>query len=88
VVNSEEWVALALETGHEAGFDARRIAANPIGEDFAFYQQRLPGAFIMIGSGGPYALHHPQFRVDDAALFPTAQWLAKLAVQALKKAAA
>ncbi len=88
VVNSEEWVALALETGQEAGFDARRIAANPIGEDFAFYQQRLPGAFIMIGSGGPYALHHPQFRVDDAALFPTAQWLATLAVEALKKAAA
>ncbi len=88
VVNSEEWVALALETGHETGFDVRRIAANPIGEDFAFYQQRLPGAFIMIGSGGPYALHHPQFRVDDAALFPTAQWLATLAVQALKKAAA
>ncbi len=87
VVNSETWVDLALKTGRQSGFDARRIAANPIGEDFAFYQQHLPGAFIMIGSGGPYALHHPQFRVDDAALFPTSQWLANLAVQALKKAA-
>jgi amidohydrolase len=86
VVNSDGWVDLALQTGEQAGFEGRRIAANPIGEDFAFYQQRLPGAFIMIGSGGPFALHHPQFRVDDAALFPTADWLAQLAVAALAKA--
>jgi hypothetical protein len=38
----------------------------------------------MIGSGGPYALHHPQFRVDDRALFPTAHYLSQLAVQALR----
>ena len=88
VVNSESWVDLALETGEQAGFEVRRIPANPIGEDFAFYQQRLPGAFIMIGSGGPFALHHPQFRVDDAALFPTADWLAQLAIAALTKATA
>ena len=87
-MNSESWVELALETGEQAGFEVRRIPANPIGEDFAFYQQRLPGAFIMIGSGGPFALHHPQFRVDDAALFPTADWLAQLAVAALTKATA
>ena len=42
----------------------------------------------MIGSGGPFALHHPQFRVDDAALYPTADWLAQLAIAALTEAAA
>ncbi|PLM94246.1 amidohydrolase, partial [Klebsiella variicola] len=84
VVNTAKWVDFALAHGEGSGFEARRVEASPIGEDFAFYQQKLPGAFIMIGSGGPYALHHPQFRVDDRALFPTAHYLSQLAVQALR----
>lgn len=83
VVNTAEWVDFALAVGEKSGFDTRILPENPIGEDFAFYLQTLPGAFIMVGSGGPYALHHPQFRVDDAALYPTAQWLARLAEEAL-----
>lgn len=84
VVNTAKWVDFALAHGEGSGFEARRVEASPIGEDFAFYQQKLPGAFIMIGSGGPYAMHHPQFRVDDRALFPTAHYLSQLAVQALR----
>jgi len=84
VVNTPEWVEFALEQATEAGFEARRVDASPIGEDFAFYQQKLPGSFMMVGSGGPHALHHPKFRVDDRALFPTARYLARLADQALK----
>lgn len=83
VVNTARWVDFALAQGTASGFEAHRIEASPISEDFAFYQQKLPGAFIMIGSGGPFALHHPAFRVDDRALFPTANYLAQLAVQAL-----
>ncbi|CAI2526326.1 Uncharacterized hydrolase YxeP [Serratia ficaria] len=84
VVNTARWVDFALAQGTASGFEARRVEASPIGEDFAFYQQKLPGAFIMIGSGGPFALHHPEFRVDDRALFPTANYLAQLGAQALE----
>lgn len=84
VVNTAEWVDFALAQAAGSGFEARRVEASPIGEDFAFYQQKLPGAFLMIGSGGPFALHHPEFRVDDRALFPTAHYLAQLAVNALE----
>lgn len=87
VINDQAWVEFALEQAPLAGFEARVIEASPIGEDFSFYQQQIPGAFLMIGSGGPFALHHPQFRVDDRALFPTSDYLAKLAVQALEKIA-
>ena len=87
VVNTAEWVDFALEQASDVGFEARRIDASPIGEDFAFYQQKIPGTFMMVGSGGPWALHHPKFRVDDKALFPTAQYLAQLAVNALNKLA-
>ena len=61
------------------------MEASPIGEDFAFYQVEVPGVFVMIGSGGPYALHHPKFRVDDRVLFPTAYYLYELAKEFLAK---
>ncbi|PWC16538.1 amidohydrolase [Brenneria roseae subsp. roseae] len=87
VINTAEWVDFALEVASEEGFEARRVDASPIGEDFAFYQQKLPGTFMMVGSGGPYALHHPKFRVDDRALFPTAHYLYQIAKQSLEKLA-
>ncbi|PWC14652.1 M20 peptidase aminoacylase family protein [Brenneria corticis] len=87
VVNTAQWVDFALNVADEEGFEARRIEASPIGEDFAFYQQKLPGTFMMVGSGGPYALHHPKFRVDDRALFPTAHYLYQLAKQSLEQLA-
>ncbi|TYL42835.1 M20 peptidase aminoacylase family protein [Dickeya sp. ws52] len=83
VVNTPRWVDFALQVADAEGFEARRVDASPIGEDFAFYQQKLPGTFMMVGSGGPYALHHPKFRVDDKALFPTAHYLYQLAKQSL-----
>lgn len=85
VNNTAEWAELALRIGEQEGFEARRIDASPIGEDFALYQQKVPGAFVMIGSGGPHALHHPAFRVDDQALFPTAHYLHTLALAALER---
>ncbi|WP_226052063.1 M20 peptidase aminoacylase family protein [Dickeya chrysanthemi] len=85
VVNTPHWVDFALQVADAEGFEARRVDASPIGEDFAFYQQKLPGTFMMVGSGGPYALHHPKFRVDDKALFPTAHYLYQLAKQSLEQ---
>ena len=79
VVNAPEWIDFTLKVAEQYGFNAKLVEASPIGEDFAFYQQRLRGVFIMIGSGGPYALHHPKFRVDDRALYPTANYLYQLA---------
>ena len=79
VMNAPQWIDFVLAIAQENGFTAKLIEASPIGEDFAFYQQKMPGVFIMIGSGGPYALHHPKFRVNDNALYPTANYLYQLA---------
>ncbi|WP_017346691.1 amidohydrolase [Pantoea sp. A4] len=83
VVNDAHWADFALQQADRSGFEARVVEASPIGEDFAFYQQKLPGAFMMIGTGEPYALHHPAFRINDTVLWPTAQYLAQLAEAAL-----
>ena len=37
------------------------------GEDFANYQQKIPGFFAFIGTDSPYEWHHPAFLVDDSA---------------------
>ena len=43
------------------------------GEDFAYYQQQVPGAFLFLGNydeakGITFFCHHPSFVVDEAAL--------------------
>ncbi len=43
------------------------------GEDFAFYGEKSSACFVALGSGNEaegcvYGLHHPQFKMDEAAL--------------------
>jgi amidohydrolase len=47
-------------------------AFDPVmgGEDFAFYLQKVPGAFIFLGAGDghEFSHHHPAFDIDERAL--------------------
>lgn len=43
------------------------------GEDFSYYQHRVPGTFLMLGcgnaeAGARFPHHHPQFTLDEEAL--------------------
>ena len=38
------------------------------GDDFARYQEKVPGLYAFIGTGSPYEWHHPSFLIDDKAL--------------------
>lgn len=84
VMNAAEYVDFTLNVAAQNGFSTKYVEASPIGEDFAFYQQEIPGVFVMIGSGGPYALHHPKFKLDEQILLPSAHYLAELAIQFLQ----
>ena len=64
--------------------------ATPIlgGEDFSFYQERIPGCFSFLGTSAPewkerVTVHHPRFRVDENALPIGAAWHAQTAIDAL-----
>jgi amidohydrolase len=85
VDNTPEWADFALQIGDKAGYTTKLVKPTSIGEDFAFYQEKLPGAFVMIGSGGPYDLHHPKFIVDEAAILPASRYFYLLALKALEK---
>ena len=67
--NDEELTKVVWEASQDL---AEVLPANPstAGEDFAFYQERIPGVFAFIGSNGePGApdLHHDHMTIDDAA---------------------
>lgn len=53
------------------------------GEDFAYYLQKAPGAFLRLGSSsGPetsYPWHHPKFDIDERALMIGCKLIAALA---------
>ena len=67
--NDEELTQVVWEASQDL---AEVLPAHPstAGEDFAFYQERIPGVFAFIGSNGdPDApdLHHDHMTIDDAA---------------------
>lgn len=60
------------------------VEARPSGggEDFARYQERVPGCFIWMGTSGTEEWHHPKFTVNEEALVPSAALFALTAILA------
>lgn len=82
--NDEEWSAFCADLGKRMGYKIKRISMGLEGEDFAYYQKRIKGVFITVGTGISHAHHHPQFMIDESAILPCSQYLSKLAESALK----
>lgn len=84
-INHAQWADFTKEVASEAGYAVHDIPPQMGGEDFSYYLQQIPGAFVNIGTGPAHALHHPCFDVDEAALLPAAKYFALLAERALVK---
>jgi len=52
------------------------------GEDFAFYQEKIKGVFVHIGTDKSYPNHHPKFKINPEALLLTSGFLAELILEA------
>jgi hippurate hydrolase len=78
---------LAAEAVIAAGLKLRRdMAPAMTGEDFAWYLQERPGAFVWIGNGPAEDgrdLHNANYDFNDAILPAAAGWLASVARRAL-----
>ena len=79
---------LAAEAALGAGLPLRRdLLPAMTGEDFAWYLQQRPGAFVWIGNGpgeGGCDLHNAKYDFNDAILPAAAGWFAGVAKQALR----
>ena len=84
-VNEKAWSAFAQKVAEESGFEVVPQRNSTGGEDFAFYLEKIPGCFIIVGTGVGYPNHHPKFYADEAALTPAAEYLEKLLVEALRQ---
>jgi len=89
LVNHAADVDFLLEVVKETLGENRIVDFDPImgGEDFAYYLQKVPGAFFFFGSGNgrDYPHHHPKFDIDERALPEAALLMANLALQYLEK---
>jgi amidohydrolase len=88
LVNDENAVAEALAAARTVGVADSEILTLPPqggGEDFAYYGQRVPAAFLFLGARNEqknckYPHHHPRFNIDEDALPLGTALLAQLAL--------
>jgi len=75
VVNNAEVAKVVAHVGEVVlGIDGViEVAPVMVGEDFSLYLEKVPGAFILLGTGNgeeatSYPHHHPKFDIDEGAL--------------------
>jgi amidohydrolase len=88
LVNDESMVKRVLAAAGTLGFAPDQLLDLPPqggGEDFAYFAQRLPAAFVFVGArneekGCCHPHHHPRFNVDEDALSVGAALLTQLSL--------
>lgn len=86
-VNTAAEADLAAACAAGLGIPVRRdVPPSMAGEDFGWYLEQKPGAFVWIGNGPARPggeLHNPGYDFNDAILPVAAEWLAATARRAL-----
>jgi amidohydrolase len=88
VMNHEQCTANVMGLARNLfGDDSVSEMTKPImaGEDFAFYQQEIPGAFYFLGvqneeTDSGWSWHHPRYNIDEKAFLNGATLMAGLAL--------
>jgi amidohydrolase len=88
VINEERTTAFARDALRDIlGADNVVEIGNPVmgGEDFAYYLEKIPGAFLRIGLGDKPPLHNSSFDFNDEAIPYGIRIMAGIAVRFLEK---
>jgi amidohydrolase len=87
LVNDAVMAEFALSVARRTLGESKVMDIAPVmgGEDFAYYLQMVPGAFLFfgMGDGTGFPHHHPRFDMDERALAPAALLMTALALQYL-----
>ncbi|MFX0171041.1 MAG: M20 family metallopeptidase [Candidatus Hodarchaeota archaeon] len=73
LINNAETVVLVRNILQELD-NIKLMSPSMIGEDFAFYLQKVKGVFLVLGirneeKGSIYPHHHPKFQIDESVLW-------------------
>lgn len=85
LLNDAGTIEVVREAAQNQGLKVIEPEPTMGGEDFAFYQQHMPGAFAFFGTNGNEDWHHPAFTVDESALIKASYFLYESAVSLLKE---
>ena len=83
VDNDAGSIQLVRTAAEAQGLQVVEATTTMGGEDFALYQEQVPGAFLWMGTGGQEQWHHPKFTLNEDALAVGAALFAEIAWQAL-----
>lgn len=90
VVNDAAVVKQVWQAGTETLGEAGVIEVKPVlgAEDFSYYLQKVPGAFMFVGAGNEakgivHPHHHPKFAIDEDAMINGIEILARSALRLL-----
>jgi len=84
VNNDKRLSELAVETVKELEYQVVEAERSPGGEDFALFQNIIPGLFVWIGVGAPKEWHHPEYTLNEDALSIASHYFANLTVKVLE----
>lgn len=85
LINTKEGIEIAIEAAKKVFGEEKIVRVDrPLmgGEDFAYVLERVPGAFIYLGTGDEqhsYPLHHPCFNFNEEILQKGAELFRELA---------
>ena len=85
VENDPRFNKIATEAATELGYTVVEAEKSPAGEDFAFYQNKIPGFFVWMGVDGVNDWHHPSYNINEEALIVAAKYFSNLAVKVLSQ---
>lgn len=81
--NDPTWTDFARKIAEKEGLHIVPAPQSLGGEDFAYYQEKIKGTFVIVGTGKGASIHNPKFQVNPQAILPTAKFFAQLAKEAL-----
>ncbi len=84
VNNDARFTEVVKATAQDQGLMVAEGKQVLVGEDFAYFQEMIPGFFVWIGVDSEHELHSPFYNPDEDALFGAASYFAKLAENVLK----
>lgn len=86
--NTAAWVDFVRDTARQCDLPFAEAPDSLSGEDFAFYQQKIPGAFIQMGTGIGPMMHNSHFAIDPETFRSSIPFSTELLLQALSLLAA
>lgn len=78
--NDGQMVRQSIQAAEKCRFKVVPEESSMGGDDFAFFEDKIPGCYIKVGTGKGQLIHQPGFAVDEKVILPTAEYLTELLI--------